>query len=135
MYLTIASHNSEKEITGFKTEIVNFKDIPELVKKFSYCSNSLKDGRRTRNKDKSLQIGIEAYAGKEDVLILDVDAGVTIEQMSIFFGEYNYIIVTTKSHRKIKNGVMQGDRFRLFLDFGSLLRCFALFNGIFDRLF
>lgn len=116
MYLTIASHNSEKEITGFKTEIVSFKDIPELVKKFSYCSNSLKDGRRTQNKDKSLQTGIEAYAGKEDVLILDIDAGVTIEQMSIFFGEYNYIIVTTKSHRKIKNGVMQGDRFRLFLE-------------------
>lgn len=116
MYLTVANHNSEKVVTGFETKVIDFKDIPYAVKNHSYCSNSLKDGKRVQNIDKTLPTGYEAYNGQEDILILDIDDGVTIEQMKLFFGDFNYIIVTTKSHRKLKNGVMQGDRFRLFLE-------------------
>ncbi len=115
MFFTIADHNNNKNQNGFSTIEIDFKDIPNYVLASGYASNSLVDGSRKRNKDNSNPTGVESYNGKENVLILDIDDGVTIEQIQTIFSKYDYIIITTKSHRAMKGGTMQGDRFRVFL--------------------
>ena len=116
MYFTIANHNNEQKESGFETLDIDFKDIPKYVLSNGYCSNSLVDGSRARNKDSKQPIGIERYNGKENVLILDIDDGVTIKTIQECFRKYNCIIITTRHHHKIKAGKMQGDRFRVFLE-------------------
>lgn len=52
---------------------------------------------------------------EQNLLILDVDDGLTIEDAKIKFKEYRYLIATTKSHQKDKKGKIC-DRFRIILE-------------------
>ena len=115
MFFTYANHNNKKNIAGFTTEIIEFSDIPKFVTSNSYCSNSLVGGSRATNIDKSLPSGIEKYNGKEDVLIIDIDENLFIEQAIELFKAYKFYLITTQSHRKMKGGKLQGDRFRMFI--------------------
>ena len=121
MKFTFADHNKVNKTSGFKTININFKDVPEYVRSTGYCSNEVMDGMRSKNEDTEMPTGIEAYQGNEDILILDIDEGITIPQAFDVFEEYELLIITTKSHHKIKNGVMQGDRFRVFIPFNRTL--------------
>lgn len=51
---------------------------------------------------------------KQNILILDVDDGMSIENAKNLFKEYEYFICTTKSHQKEKKGKVC-DRFRVIL--------------------
>lgn len=51
---------------------------------------------------------------KQNILILDVDDGCSIDEAKKIFKEYKYFICTTKSHRQDKKGVIC-DRFRVIL--------------------
>lgn len=51
---------------------------------------------------------------KQEVLILDVDDGMSISEAKKLFQEYEYFICTTKSHQKDKKGKIC-DRFRVIL--------------------
>jgi hypothetical protein len=51
---------------------------------------------------------------KQNILILDVDDGLTIEKAKETFKGFKYFICTTKSHQKEKKGIVC-DRFRIIL--------------------
>lgn len=58
-----------------------------------------------------------------DVFAIDIDEGCTIEEAKQLFKEYNYAILTSKSHQIEKNGVVC-DRFRVII---------PLTESIFDK--
>lgn len=51
---------------------------------------------------------------KQDIIILDIDDGLTMKESETIFKGYEYFICTTKSHQKEKKGVIC-DRYRLIL--------------------
>ena len=106
MNFTVANHNDKYQSKGFiHYDSVEFENIPEMVTAgYAYASGRFKDNHRLNNN----------YEGYEDVLILDIDDGCSIEQAQSIFGRYKHFIITTKSHQKNKNGFVC-DRFRVFL--------------------
>lgn len=56
----------------------------------------------------------ENYLREQNLFIIDVDDGLSIEDAKSLFADYTYLISTTKSHQKEKNGITC-DRFRLIL--------------------
>jgi len=106
MNFTVANHNNAKNPNGFvHYQTVEFSDIPQMVMSgYCYCACKLKDEYRVDNN----------FEGFVDVLIIDIDDSCTIEQAKIIFKQYEYFIVTSKSHQKDKNGLVC-DRFRVFL--------------------
>lgn len=54
------------------------------------------------------------YLKEQSLFIIDVDDGLTIDDAKNLFSNLTYLITTTKSHQKFKNGV-QCDRFRFIL--------------------
>jgi hypothetical protein len=56
---------------------------------------------------------------KQNLLILDVDSGLTINEAREKFKDYKYFICTTKSHQKEKKGVMC-DRFRIIFESNNI---------------
>ena len=107
MQLSIASTNNDKELTYNPIE-VEFKKIPEITVKHYYSPFVFKDN--TRNSKNFVSA---------NVLILDIDEGLSIEQAKAMLDGYRSLIVTTMSHQKTeKNGnkIEAGDRFRILLD-------------------
>ena len=51
---------------------------------------------------------------KQNILILDIDDGLSIEEAKKKFKKYKYLMCTTKSHQKEKQGIVC-DRFRIIL--------------------
>lgn len=52
---------------------------------------------------------------EQNLLILDIDDGLTIKEAKNIFSKYKYLIATTKSHQKDKKGKVC-DRFRIILE-------------------
>lgn len=99
-----------KHITeGYKTVVVPFRRLTKVVRsKFNYTAGTFKDGYRNK----------ENYLNRSNVLILDIDDGVSIEEAKEIFKDYMNIIATTKSHQKEKNGIVC-DRFRVIIPTSS----------------
>lgn len=96
---------SEHITENFKQIKIPFFKIMDLVKsKFNYSSGVFKNGYR--NKDNYLEYS--------DLVIFDIDDGCTIDEAKKIFEPFDYILATTKSHQKEKNGVVC-DRFRIIL--------------------
>ena len=99
--VSISEHITE----NFKSYVVPFSKIADLVKsKFNYSAGAFKDNYRKADN----------YLNYSDMIILDIDDGKSIEEARVIFEPFDYIIATTKSHRKEKNGVVC-DRFRVLL--------------------
>jgi hypothetical protein len=106
MFFTVANHNEAKNATGFiNYEDVEFSDIPKMVTSgYAYSAGKFKDSKRSNAN----------WNGGVDVLILDIDDGCSIMQAQYIFKSYEHYIITTRSHKKEKNGIVC-DRFRIFL--------------------
>lgn len=90
---------------NFKTIKIDFTKMLDLVKSdFNYSAGSFKDGYRKKDN----------YLNYCDMIILDIDEGLTIKQAKDIFMPFDYIIATTKSHMKSKNGVVC-ERFRVLI--------------------
>lgn len=90
---------------NFKAVIVPFEKIKDLVKsKFNYSAGTFQNGYRNK----------QNYLNKSNLLILDIDEGVTINEAKKIFEPMMFIIATTKSHQKEKNGIVC-DRFRVII--------------------
>ena len=72
--------------------------------KICYSAHGFENGHRT--KDNALE-GFE-------LVILDIDDSTSLEMAKLLFEDYTYLIATTRSHQKEKNGVVC-DRFRIIL--------------------
>ena len=103
MNVTVSYSNHITE--NFKTVRIPFFKIADLVKSdFNYSAGSFKNGYRKR----------ENYLNYCDLIILDIDDGMSIKDAKDLFCAYDYIIATTKSHQKDKHGIIC-DRFRVIL--------------------
>ena len=67
--------------------------------------------------------------GSINTIALDFDDGVTIEEFKEMAKNYYFVIGTTKSHRKLKNGVI-ADRFRVLLPLSTAFNLSAWEYGI-----
>lgn len=104
MELSIALKNNVKELIYHPTE-VEFQKIPEITVKNYYSPFVFKDN--TRNSKNFVSA---------NVIILDIDEGLSIEQAKAMLDGYRSLIVTTRSHQKTeKNGktIKARDHFRI----------------------
>lgn len=106
MFFSVATHNDAKNSKGFISyDDVEFADIPKMVMSgYAYSAGKFKDNHRKNDN----------WEGCEDVLILDIDDGCTIKQAMSIFSKYQHYIITSRSHKKEKNGFVC-DRFRIFI--------------------
>ena len=100
-------YDSNKNFSNFhKTEEVDLSGLQKVVTKNIWSHILYHDNKR-----------LEKHFQSTNMLVLDVDEGLSLSEAVKLFAEYKHIIFTTKSHQKEKNGVV-ADRFRvvLFLD-------------------
>lgn len=108
--ISLFEPNATAQMSGKTNEEAELSSAAELI--VAVCGDQpwspgiFEDGERKNTKLKEISL-----------LVLDVDEGCSIAEAEIQFSGYRYIIATTKSHQKEKNGVIC-DRFRviLFLD-------------------
>jgi hypothetical protein len=83
-----------------------WEDLYKVVTKDGvfYSAHSFKDGHRSNE---------NAITGFQ-LVILDIDGGCELETAKALFSDYTYLIATTRSHQKDKNGKIE-DRFRIIL--------------------
>lgn len=99
--VSISKHITE----GFKAMRIPFEKVTDLVKSdFNYSAGCFDKGYRKADN----------YLNYSDMIIFDVDDGLTIQDAKDMFMPFDYIIATTKSHQKDKNGIVC-DRFRIIL--------------------
>ena len=86
---------------GYKIATSSFKKLHQLTSGtgFEYCSHQFKDGHRTKDN------AVKGF----DLLILDVDNGITIDICKKLLKDYTYLISTTKRNTATNN------RFRIIL--------------------
>jgi len=93
--------------SGYKKAELEFNSIADWVtqeKKVCYAPVGFKDGKRNNE-------STEAYS---NLIIMDIDEGMTIGYAKEIFKDYYAMITTTRNHQKEKNGVVC-DRFRVIL--------------------
>lgn len=101
----LAAHHPE----GFQRNEGKFENIHRLVcGPYRYSAGTFLNGYITD----------ENYLREQNLFIIDVDDGLTIEDAKGLFKDYTYLIATTKSHqieKKKGNEMVICDRFRLIL--------------------
>jgi hypothetical protein len=98
------THNHD---SGYKKVEIDFNSIAEWVtqeKNICYSPVAFKDGKRNN-------ASTEAYS---NLIVMDIDEGMSIDYAKEIFKDYYAIITTTRNHQKEKNGVVS-DRFRVIL--------------------
>jgi len=99
--LSISSHIAY----GFKIYDLSIDRLKDAIKsEMNITPCQFEGGHKTKEK----------WICAGDCLVFDFDIGVILEVMKLSLRDYTYLIHTTKSHRKLKNGIMS-DRFRLYL--------------------
>jgi len=90
---------------GYETITGKFDDLTKVTTGVhNYSAGTFKDGKRSN----------ENYEESQDLIILDVDGGMSFEVAKSFFSDYRCIISTTKNNMKEKNGDVN-ERFRVIL--------------------
>lgn len=103
--ISIASHNDAKNPKGFEKREVAWDELVDVMSMGrAYSPSFFRDGHRSSSN----------YIGGNEVVFLDIDDGMTLDEAKELFDPLQAIIVTTKSHRKEKNGVV-ADRFRVVI--------------------
>lgn len=92
--------------SGYKKAEIPFKSIADWITKEGVCYAPVGFRGGKRNNDST-----EAYS---NLIVLDVDNGMTLDYAKEIFKDYYSIISTTRNHQKEKNGVVC-DRFRVVL--------------------
>jgi Protein of unknown function (DUF3987) len=90
---------------GYETKVGRWIELHKLLSAdINYSAGSFKDNHRNK----------ENYLGSQDVVIFDIDGGMSLNIAKAFFSQWKCIIATTKSHQKDKNGIIC-DRYRVIL--------------------
>lgn len=103
--LSINENPSKTVSTGWIRKQGNFDNMHKIVcSDIRYSAGTFLNGHIT---DKN-------YLSEQNLIIIDVDDGITIEDAKSLFNGIKYLIATTRSHQKLKNDAIR-DRFRLIL--------------------
>jgi len=109
----IVSVNADMSYTkpsGFIKKQGRFENLHKIVcNEFRYSAGTFKDE----------YINDANYLKEQNLIIIDVDEGMTIEEAKRLFSSHIYMIATTKSHQKDKSGIVC-DRFRIILPTSSV---------------
>jgi len=91
---------------NYEDKLAKFDDLYSLVTcaGYHYAAHHFKDGYRNNQNAKP----------RFNLIILDVDNGISIECVKNIFEEYTYLLATTKSHNKNKGGTVC-ERFRVIM--------------------
>ena len=84
--ISISKTLSEK-VVNFNTDEISFSQLPEITSKIHYSPTIFKDGYRKN-------VNFE----RVEVLVLDIDDGLSIEDVKQKLQGFKAIITTTKSH-------------------------------------
>lgn len=98
---------SNKMAEDYHPLVLRYSDLPNLVKGqygSNYSAGNFINSHRTK----------ENYIRRQNLIMLDVDDGTTIEEAKFYLQSYRGFIATTRNHRKEKNGKIC-DRFRIIL--------------------
>lgn len=101
---------------GYKTkQCETLVDVVSTVKSNYRCYSAgvFTDGKA---KDDNWQ------QGKQTLLILDIDDGLSLDRAKDIFSEYKAVIITSKSHGKDKNGLVC-DRYRVIIQLSKPIDC------------
>lgn len=97
---------SDNMTYNYKSVKIPFVKIMDLVKSnFNYSAGTFENGHRKADN----------YLNYSDLIILDIDEGLTIKEAKKIFCAFDYILATTKSHQKQKDKKAPCDRFRIIL--------------------
>ncbi len=100
---------NQAQPAGFKKNEGKFENIHKLTNgPYRYSAGTFLNGYITD----------ENYLREQNLFIIDVDDGLTIEDARALFADYTYLISTTKGHQIAKkkgNEMVTCDRFRLIL--------------------
>ncbi len=105
VHISLADHNDEKNPKGFEKKAVHWNELVDVMSMGRAYSPSFFTGGHRKSTN---------YTGGNDLVFLDIDEGMTLDQAKKAFSGLKSIIVTTKSHRKEKRGIV-ADRFRVVL--------------------
>jgi len=92
---------------GYKKAEIDFHDIPQWItseEKICYAGVGFRHGNRNNE-------STEPYS---NLIVLDIDEGMSLKYAKEVFSDYYSIITTTRNHQKEKNGITC-DRFRVVL--------------------
>lgn len=89
----------------FKKELP-FKEIPEWITQKDMCYSPVEFRNGKRNNESTMPLS--------NMIVLDVDDGMSMDYAKELFADYYAIIAPTRNHQKEKGGVIN-DRFRIVL--------------------
>ena len=94
-------------LKGFRNKDVNWDDLPKVLgnSKIQFSPYMFRNGCKT---------GVNCIRDKQDMVVLDIDDGLSVHTFQKMFSQYKYILGSTKSHQRTKKGVVC-DRFRVIL--------------------
>ena len=94
-------------LKGFRNKDVNWDDLPKVLgnSKIQFSPYMFRNGCKT---------GVNCIRDKQDMVVLDIDDGLSIYKFQKMFSQYKYILGSTKSHQRTKKGLVC-DRFRVIL--------------------
>ena len=107
----IFSYSNNMTEGYYSNDDIMWDNFHKVVQKDGICYSAHRFKEGYRNRDNAL-------AGVQ-LLMLDIDDGVSIELAKMLFEEYTYLIATTKSHLKDKNGVV-AERFRIIIPMANI---------------
>lgn len=98
----------------YKNIKIKFEELHKIVKSDyrQYSPFEFKDG---------IKKGENWSNDNQNLIILDIDDGLTLNEAKNYFKAYKYLICTTKSHKKDKKGFIC-DRFRVILEATNIPR-------------
>lgn len=115
MIFSCSSHQAFQ----YKNHVRKFEDLHKITqaKGFHWVNHHLIGGAigKGHRKDDAIVAGF-------NMAVLDVDEGVSLATAQMLLKEYKYLIYTTKSHQGLKDGVQQGDRFRIMFPLSHELK-------------
>ena len=94
-------------LKGFRNKDVNWDDLHKVLgnSKIQFSPYMFRNGCKT---------GVNCIRDKQDMVVLDIDDGLSIYKFQKMFSQYKYILGSTKSHQRTKKGLIC-DRFRVIL--------------------
>lgn len=103
---------------GYKTkQCSTLQSIVDTVKSNYRCySAGVFEGGKAKNES--------WISGQQNLIILDIDDGLSLDRAKDIFSEYKALIITSKSHGKDKNGHVC-DRYRVILPLKNAINCTA----------
>ncbi len=123
MFFTVANHNKANNPNGFVNYEVEFNDLEDMTTSgCAYCACKLKDDYRLDDN----------FDGNVDVLVIDIDKVCTVEQAKHIFKRYEFYLITTRSHQRMKNDVVC-DRFRLFFRLDKTIQDREHIESIYEK--